>query len=50
MQAYERPTLMVVGPKFMAMVRTYVEYGGRDRRRVKREIRKALARAKKEMA
>lgn len=39
---------IVVGPIVYATLMAYVEFAGRDRRRIKREVNKAIKRARKQ--
>jgi hypothetical protein len=44
--SYERPQFILCGPVFHAAALAHVRFDGRDRRRIKREVNKAMRKAR----
>lgn len=44
-----QPQIMLVGAVCYAMLGAHVEFSGRDRRRIKREVNKAARKAKRKL-
>lgn len=44
----DKPEVILCGPAQYAMIQAYVEFQGRDRRRIKREVNKAARNARRE--